>query len=59
MVVVFVMQHNREWMVKLIFLWLVENMEGCVIMSKGINDGPWWMVYSLLNGCDYTYVDVN
>jgi hypothetical protein len=59
MVVVFVVQHNREWMVKLIFLWLVENMEGRVIMSKGINDGPWWMVYSLLNGCDYTYVDVN
>ncbi len=59
MVVVFVMQHNREWMVKLIFLWLVENMEGCVLMSKGIVDGPWWMVYSLLNGCDYTYVDVN
>lgn len=41
------------------FLWLVENMERCVIMSKGIDDGPWWMVYSLLNGCDYTYVDVN
>jgi hypothetical protein len=59
MVVVFVLQHNREWMVKLIFLWLVENMEGPVIMSKGINDGPWWMVYSLLNGCNYIYVDVN
>jgi hypothetical protein len=40
MVVVFVMQHNREWMVKLIFLWFVENMEGCVLMSKGIVDGP-------------------
>jgi hypothetical protein len=59
MVVVFVMQHNREWMVKFIFLWLVHNMEGCVIMPKGIDDGPWWMVYSLLNGCDCTYVDVN
>ncbi len=34
------MQHNREWMVKFIFLWLVDNMEGCVIMPKGIDDGP-------------------